>query len=90
MERLNDSTVRRPISFNPLKTYTREEVAELFNTTREKIGELDDYGLIQGIKMGRRYIYSTAEIIRFLKEMKGVDLSNRLAIKDAAEERRVK
>lgn len=88
MEYLNDSNVKRPISFNPLTTYTREEVAELLHTSRAKVGELDEYGLLNGIKLGKKYIYSTAEIIRFLKEYKGMDLSNRLAVKEAAEERR--
>lgn len=75
------------MSFNPLQTYTKEEVAEFLHTGRRKIDQLESSGMITGIKIGKATVFTSKEIMRFLSEAKGADLSNHITIKEFIERR---
>ena len=57
--------------------YSTEEVAELLNTTREKVGWYRQFGLLPGTKTGKGYTYRASAINRFLEMTEGADISNR-------------
>lgn len=60
--------------------YGAKEVAELLNTTREKVGWFRMYGLLPGTKTGKGYTYRASAINRFLNMTENADLSNRQKI----------
>ena len=72
---------------NPARTYTKNEVAALFHTSWTVVDDLEHYGLLEGIRMPRTTIFSLAEILRFLNEFKGEDLSSRSSILKMLERR---
>ena len=59
-----------------LKTYTTAEVANRLHTHRNMIDRLRRNGLLNGIKLGKGFIYSEEEVQRFLRNYAGLDLSN--------------
>ena len=59
-----------------LKTYTTAEVATRLHTHRNMIDRLRRNGLLNGIKLGKGFIYSEEEVQRFLRNYAGLDLSN--------------
>lgn len=61
--------------------YSTEEVAELLNTTREKIGWFRQFGLMPGTKTGKGYTFRASTVNRFLELTEGADISNRQKIK---------
>lgn len=61
--------------------YSTEEVAELLNTTREKVGWFRMFGLMPGTKTGKGYTYRASNINKFLELTEGADISNRQKIK---------
>lgn len=65
--------------------FTTEEVASLLRTHRNMVDRLRRNGLINGIKLGKGFIYSAVEINRFLERYAGEDLSNDSAQKEAKE-----
>lgn len=73
--------------YNPLRTYSKEELACLLHTGRSKIDQLERFGVLTGIKIGKATIFSSEEILSFLQEAKGADLSNVVAIKEFVERR---
>lgn len=68
------------------RAYTTEEVAELLRTHRNMVDRLRKNGLINGIKLGKGFIYSASEIARFFDRYAGMDLSNEFAMKEARRE----
>ena len=60
--------------------YGAKEVAEILNTTREKVGWFRMYGLLPGTKTGKGYTYRASAINRFLDMTENADLSNRQKI----------
>lgn len=74
-------------TLNPARAYTRKEVAALLKTSHEYIAVLEAYGLIKGIKMPNATIYSLSQILKFLTEYAGEDLSSRDAIEKLLERR---
>ena len=61
--------------------YSTEEVAEMLNTTREKVGWFRMFGLMPGTKTGKGYTYRASSINKFLELTEGADISNRQKIK---------
>ena len=61
--------------------YSTDEVADLLNTTREKVGWFRMFGLLNGTKTGKGYTYRASSINRFLEMTEGADISNRQKIK---------
>jgi DNA binding domain, excisionase family len=61
--------------------YTVSEVAELLKVNRNSIYELLKKNVIRGLKLGSLKITRT-ELIKFLEENNGKDLSNLEDIKD--------
>lgn len=61
--------------------YSTEEVAEMLNTTREKVGWFRMFGLMPGTKTGKGYTYRASTVNRFLELTEGADISNRQKIK---------
>lgn len=61
--------------------YSTEEVAEMLNTTREKIGWFRQFGLMPGTKTGKGYTFRASTVNRFLELTEGADISNRQKIK---------
>lgn len=61
--------------------YSTDEVADLLNTTREKVGWFRMFGLLNGTKTGNGYTYRASSINRFLEITEGADISNRQKIK---------
>lgn len=63
------------------KCYSTEEVAEMLNTTREKVGWFRMFGLMPGTKTGKGYTFRASNINKFLELTEGADISNRQKIK---------
>lgn len=61
--------------------YSTEEVAEMLNTTREKVGWFRMFGLMPGTKTGKGYTFRASNINKFLELTEGADISNRQKIK---------
>lgn len=61
-----------------LKMYSVEDLASLFQTTNHTILEMKDIGIIKPIKIGKRFMFSQSELIRFQNEYIGMDLSNKI------------
>ena len=66
--------------------YTVSEVAELLKVNRNSIYELLKKNVIRGLKLGSLKI-TKAELIKFLEENNGKDLSNLEDIKDLSFDR---
>ena len=64
------------MELSDLKTYTTAEVATRLHTHRNMIDRLRRNGLLNGIKLGKGFIYSEEEVQRFLRNYAGLDLSN--------------
>lgn len=63
-------------NFNPLKTYTVYELAELMQCHPARVRDWVQVGLIKGIKTGKSLVFSFEEIKTFQNEMKGRDISS--------------
>jgi len=73
-------------SIYELKMYTMNEVAEILNCDRHHVALLRDYKLICCTKIGKGYMFSREEILRFQRETLGSDLSNKKAIEKYAKD----
>ena len=60
-----------------LKMLTREEVAELFHVHVNTISMLRAVGIIDGIKIGKNYMFSQKVIRTFQDDYIGLDVSNK-------------
>ena len=60
-----------------LKMLTREEVAELLHVHVNTISMLREVGIIDGIKIGKNYIFSQKVIRTFQDDYIGLDVSNK-------------
>ena len=60
--------------------YSTDEVAQLLNTTREKVGWYRMFGLLPGVKTGKGYTFRASSINRFLEMTENADISNRQKI----------
>ena len=63
--------------------YTTEELADALGTYPQRINLLRQKGALVGIKNGQGWIFDRAEAERFLKDFKGMDLSNEMMIEQA-------
>ena len=59
-----------------IKTYTRKEVAEIIGMDIHNIQVLEQYGLLKGIKSGKSTLFQEKEVLRYMDEWKGYDMSN--------------
>ena len=66
--------------------FTTDEVAEKLKTHRNMVDRLRRNGLINGIKLGKGFIFSEQELNRFLTSYAGMDLSNDSAMQEARRE----
>ena len=60
-----------------LKMLTREEVAELLHVHVNTISMLREIGIINGIKIGKNYMFSQKVIRTFQEDYIGLDVSNK-------------
>ncbi len=60
-----------------LKILTREEVAELLHVHVNTISMLREVGIIDGIKIGKNYMFSQKVIRTFQDDYIGLDVSNK-------------
>lgn len=60
-----------------LKMLTREEVAELLHVHVNTISMLREVGIIDGIKIGKNYMFSQKVIRTFQDDYTGLDVSNK-------------
>ena len=60
-----------------LKMLTREEVAELLHVHVNTISMLREVGIINGIKIGKNYMFSQKAISSFQDDYIGLDVSNK-------------
>ncbi len=60
-----------------LKMLTREEVAELLHVHVNTISMLREVGIIDGIKIGKNYMFSQKVIRTFQDDYIGLDVSNK-------------
>ena len=63
---------------NEIKMFTREEVAELFHAHVNTISMLREVGIIEGIKIGKNYMFPQTTISEFENNYLGLDCSNKL------------
>lgn len=64
-----------------IRGYTATELSELWSIPVVKVHWLRDYGALKAIKKGREFMFPHREVVRFLDEYVGMDLSTREAIK---------
>ena len=60
--------------------YNTQEVADMLNTTREKVGWYRVYGLLPGTKTGKGYTFTATNINKFLTMTLNADISNKQKI----------
>lgn len=60
--------------------FTTEEVAQKLKTHRNMVDKLRRNGLLNGIKLGKGFIYPCTEVEAFLTTYAGTDLSNEEAM----------
>ena len=70
--------------------YTTEEVAQKLKTHRNMIDRLRRNGLLNGIKLGKGFIYSDTEVRIFLTTYAGFDLSNDIEMEKARRQAEMK
>lgn len=63
---------------------TTEDLAKSLHCDKRKVGWFRKYGLIEGIKTGKGYVFMEDEIQKFWNTYKGLDLSNEQKIRIAA------
>jgi hypothetical protein len=63
---------------------TTEGLAKSLHCDKRKVGWFRKYGLIEGIKTGKGYVFMEDEIQKFWNTYKGLDLSNEQKIRIAA------
>ena len=63
--------------------FTTEETADLLKVNRKIIDSLRKTGVLNGIKLGKTFIFSAKEIDRFLEQYEGTDLSNEFQMEQA-------
>lgn len=73
---INKNTDRR-VYMTELKMLTREDVAELFHSHVNTISMLREIGVIEGIKIGKNYMFPASIIVQFENDYLGLDCSNR-------------
>lgn len=69
-----------------LRMYNREETAELLGTHVDTISNLNEIGILQGIKIGKSYMFSYDAIKQFQVRYMGTDLSNKIKALEAYKE----
>ena len=67
-----------------MKWYTTQELAEAMHCSVRQVRRLHKYGLIQGIRTARGYVFHELEIANFWNTYRGADLSNEDKIRLAA------
>lgn len=66
-----------------LKMVTQDEVAAIINVSKDNMQMLREEGLLEATKTGKCYMYSQEEILRFQRDYKGFDVSNRVKAREA-------
>lgn len=69
-----------------LKTYGVSDVASTLKTTRQKVNELRLSGCLKFLKVGKRYLCTSQELQRFLKDYEGYNLANYESMVEARKE----
>ena len=72
-------------NMNNLQMLTCEQVAEIFHVHKNQVNIWRETGILKGIITGRNIMYSQDEIRRFQARFNGLDISNRIHIKEALE-----
>ena len=70
---------------NNLQMLTCELAAEIFHVPQNQVNFWRETGILKGIRTGRNIMYSQDEIRRFQARFNGLDISNRIHIKEALE-----
>lgn len=70
-----------------MKWYTTEELATALHCSVRQVRRLHKYGLIEGIRTARGYVFHEVEITNFWNKYRGADLSNEDKIRNAAIEK---
>lgn len=70
-----DTAIQKYIE-SSIKTYTRKEVAEIIGMDVHNIQLLEKYGLLKGLKSGKQTLFQEKEVLRYMDEWKGYDMSN--------------
>ena len=70
-----------------MKWYTTEELATALHCSIRQVRRLHKYGLIEGIRTARGYVFHELEIDSFWNKYRGADLSNEDKIRNAAIEK---
>ena len=70
-----DTAIQKYIE-SSIKTYTRKEVAEIIGMDVHNIQILEKYGLMKGLKSGKQTLFQEKEVLRYMDEWKGYDMSN--------------
>lgn len=72
-------------NMNNLQMLTCEQVAEIFHVHKNQVNIWRETGILKGIRTGRNIMYSQDEIRKFQARFNGLDISNRIRIKEALE-----
>lgn len=59
-----------------MKSYTREEVAEITGINIHLFKDLHNSGLLRGVKVGKGYRYDAEQVDDFQRAIRGMDVSN--------------
>ena len=62
--------------------YTEKDLSEQFGIPQRGLYELRRNGYLEGVKLGKHWVYSKTEVERFLKRNLGKKLSTKKAIQD--------
>ena len=60
--------------------YTAKELCEVANLNKNNLKLYRDMGLLRAIKNGKKYLYPHKEVMRFLDECVGMDISSKYTI----------
>lgn len=68
--------------YNPLQTYSVQEVAELMHATREVVAWWLDTKILQSSKTGKSRVVTSRELALFQEAIEGLEVSNLKKIMD--------
>lgn len=69
--------------YNPLRTYTPEEVSELMHSSTDTVRTWIKTGILKCIKTGRGMVVTSAELLLFQEAAQGMEISNLKATLDS-------
>lgn len=87
---MNNQIENFPKSLNALQMLTSIDVSNIFHVHENQVNIWRETGILKGIRTGKSYMYSQKEILEFQERFNGLDVSNKVRIKESLEKLKFK